>query len=124
MSAICEYVFFRNLCVNFTMFNICKAFEDVNHQFLIEQAVIHGFDLCLLRWIINLYRITRHIIVQGVCTNGVRAWRTIVPGDPFADILMFLCLIGAADKVACLYPGAYTGIVVDDLQVLSLIFHS
>ena len=109
MSALCEYAFFRELSVNLTMFDICKAFEHVNHQFFIEQAVIHGFDLCLLRWIINLYRVARHIVVGGVCTKAVHAWRTIVPGDSFADILMFLALVSATDSTAHRYKGTYIG---------------
>ena len=120
MAALSEYAFFTKQCVNLTLYDIVKAFEHVSHDFLIQQAIEYDFDLSLLRWILALYRMERRIIVDGVCTAAVRARRSIVPGDSFADILMFLSLIGAADTVAHRYPHAYIGMVVDDLQVLNL----
>ena len=93
MAALSEYAFFTNQCVNLTLYDIVKAFEHVSHEFLIQQAIEYDFDLSLLRWILALYRMERRIIVDGVCTAAVRARRSIVPGDSFADILMFLSLI-------------------------------
>ena len=120
MSAVCEFAHFSGQCVNLTMFDVLKAFEHIDHAHLAREAKRFSFDLCLLRWLLNLYRITRHIVVNKVCTTGVRAYRTIVPGDSFADLLMFLALIGATDKISARYPDAYIGMVCDDLQVLSV----
>ena len=102
------------------MFDIVKAFEHIDHAHLLVQAQKCGFDLCLLRWLLNLYRITRHIIVNRVCTKGVKAPRTIVPGESFADLLMFLALIGVTDVIHARHPDAHIGMVCDDLQVLSI----
>ena len=82
-----------------SMLYIAKAFDSVDHQFLVVQVVRHGFNHGVLRCLLTLYNINRVVEVVGVATVPKRASRSIVSGDPMADLLMVLCLRSAVDKV-------------------------
>ena len=49
----------------------------------------------------------RAIWIGKVVTAPVRATRTIVPGDSFADIYMFLALMAALDEVESMFPALH-----------------
>ena len=115
-SAINEYAVNRGLSAATALYDIVKAFENINHQHLINQAVKYGFNLCVLRWCIRCYRMRRVIVVQGVATNQVCTSKTVVPGDSFADILMFLSILSALDNTVKEFEQLHIAVVADDIQ--------
>ncbi len=50
----------------------------------------------------------------------VRASRTIVLGDSWADMLMFLALVSATDQVIATHPSLHLAVLADDVLRLSI----
>ena len=117
-SLFAEFAVYVGLSAAASLLDIAKAFDSFDHVFLMQQAIRHGFDLGVLRFVLTLYCTNRIIEVQGVATTPKRAVRSIVPGDSMADLFMTLCLLSAVDKVVKNYPSAHPAVLADDTQLL------
>ena len=113
-----EFAVYTGQCAAASFLDIAKAFDSVDHHFLVIQAVRHGFNLGVLRFLLALYASQRIIEVVGVAAEPKRAIRSIVPGDSNADLLMLLCLLSAVDKIQRIYPATHPALLADDTQLL------
>ena len=77
--------------------DIVKAYDTVDHHYLVAQAKQHGFDLNILRWLLAVYVLPRLLVVEGVAAKPMCATRSMVPGDSNADVLMTLTILTTID---------------------------
>ena len=70
------------------LLDIERAFDSVAHDLIRRQAVVQGYDMNILRFLIKMYGMKRIIMVERVLTKPVVATRSIVLGDSNADALM------------------------------------
>ena len=116
-ALLTEHATYTNRFAASVLFDIVKAFDSVNHKHLVKQALKFGININILRWLLNIYRSRRVLIVDRVATDPVNVTRSIVPGDSNADILMTLAMIGVLDLIAEHNSEAHLGLLADDLQV-------
>ena len=69
------------------LLDLTKAFEHITDGHLYREARRCGFSEGVLRWLLHIYRMPRTLIFMQIVTTTVRAWRSIVPGDAFADLM-------------------------------------
>ena len=100
------------------LIDIERAFDSVDHDLLRRQAVVHGYDMNILRFLINMYGMKRIIMVERVVTKPVVATRSIVPGDSNADTLMLLCMLSPCDAIIHRFPEMHIALLADDIQLL------
>ena len=97
VAALAEWAKAKGLSVVAVFLDIAKAFENVRHDVVSTRALQLHFNPALLTYLLNLYAGPRWLSVQGVAGKEVRAARTIVAGDAFADLLMRITLIPDLD---------------------------
>ena len=117
LAAAAEYARATNQSIVSVMLDLEKAFEKIPHDVLRAAAQAHGFSLAILRWLLHLYRMPRSIRVGKVYTESVVATRSILPGDAFADLLLFLAIVPAIDRLKENHPEAVIGVIADDVQI-------
>ena len=122
VAAFAEYAKATGKHAVAALFDIVKAYENITHARLKQEAEKHGFSLALVRYLISIYAMPRCIRVGQVATEIVRASRTVVPGDSFADLLMRLSIMSIMDLLAETWPPPrlHIGVIVDDIQLLAL----
>jgi hypothetical protein len=98
--------------------DIAKAFENIEHDTLVKLARQASFSEALLRWVIHLYRFPRSVVFLGSLAEPVRATKTVVPGDSFADLMMRIMITPMIKVLRRLCPSCLPAIVVDDIQCL------
>ncbi len=102
------------------LYDLIKAYDSVKHEVLIACARRHGFNLCILRWLLTVYRGTRYVVVQRVVSSPMVACWSIVPGDSFADLCMLLMLLGPLDDLVMNVSGLHVAQLADDVQLLAI----
>ena len=119
-AALAEYSRWSGLASAVALLDLVKAFENVRHGWLHVCALRFGFPLVLLRFLIEMFRSPRRIFIGRVATAQVSATISILPGDAFSDLLMFLALMWTMDLTRLRWPHAILGVVADDIQVMML----
>ena len=61
--------------------------------------------------------------VGKVYATPVTATRSILPGDAFADLLLFLSIVPAIDRLHEGNPDAIIGVIADDVQIAMVGIH-
>jgi len=120
MAAGAEYARATSKHAAAGLFDLVKAFEHIEHERLKQQAAHYGFSLPLLRYLIRLYTMPRRIRVGQLVADQVQATRTVVPGDAFADLLMFLSVVRIIDLMQATWEALWVAVVVDDVQILAV----
>ena len=72
-ALLTEFAHFTNQCALQVLYDVMKAFENVDHDHLWTEAKNHGFNLVLLRYLLASYRMSRVVVVQKVATAPVKA---------------------------------------------------
>ena len=80
------------------LLDLTKAFELVPHDVLIRAARACGYPLFLLRMTLAAYRLTRHVGLDGVYSDGYVASRGITAGSGFATTELRLLLLRCIDS--------------------------
>lgn len=99
------------------LLDLQKAYEHVPCKHLQTQSLKHGFNQYILRYLITIYSMLRSILIAGVATPIVRATRTIVPGDSFADMMMALAIMSAIDSSQEHNKHVSFAVPADDVQL-------
>ena len=119
-SAVSEYARQIKQLASRRLFDLVKAFENIQHQTLQKNTRYYEFSTALLKFLCRLYRAPRTVMVGLVATDFFRTTRTVVPGCSFADLLMRLAILPSLDRLAEKWPAIFVGAVVDDIQLLSV----
>ena len=117
-AAIAEHATYIGNHAVSALLDIERAFDSVDHDLLRRQAVVHRYDMNILRFLINMYGMKRIIMVERVVTKPVVATRSIVPGDSNADTLMLLCMLSPCDAIIHRFPEMHIALLADDIQLL------
>jgi len=120
VSAFAEYARATGKDAAVALYDLVKAFEFIRHRWLKEQAIKHGFNLLVLRFLLGLYSMPRRIRVGKIFNSLFRVFRTVVPGDSFADLMVRLTVIDVLDEVVEHHRGLQVACVVDDVQFLAV----
>jgi len=122
VAAMAEYARMIGKEVAVALFDLVKAFEHISHWWLKNQAEKFGFNKVVLRFLVGLYSMPRRLRIGMLVTSLFRVFRTVVPGDSFADLLMRLAVMSVLDDVTVTYKGQglHLACVVDDIQFLAL----
>ena len=82
-----------------------KAFNRVNHPFLLKLLRVYGFGPDFCRWISTFYNgAFMQIILNGWLTEGISLERGVRQGDPLSPLLNVLCVEVLASLI-CSSPG-------------------
>ena len=76
------------------LYCLLKAFDHVAYHKLIDGAVRTNFPVGQLNLLLQLHRAARHVELDGVAGEVLRAQRGIIPGCAFATTLLQLLLVG------------------------------
>ena len=118
-AALAEYAHHRGETTAAVLFDLQKAYDTVDHRYLMEQACRYGFSLKLLKYLLAVYQAPRMITIRQVATAPVRViGKSLMPGDSFADLLMYLTLIKVTDEMAANFPSINLAMLADDTQFL------
>ena len=123
-SVTAEHATYTGQHVVAALLDIERAFDSVDRGYLHDRAAARGYDMNILRFLLQLYRMTRIIVVQRVATRPVIASRSIVPRDSNADTLMLVCMLTPSDSVSTRFPEIHLGFLADDIQLPSVSKHS
>ena len=102
------------------LYDIEKAFDNVEFSFLIDSAIDLDFPIDLLLLLIDLYQRPRYVSVgKGVVTVAM-VLRSAIAGESFADLMMLLLMIRIDKNVRQDWPLLQLSIAVvaDDYQIL------
>eukprot|EP00972_Heterocapsa_arctica_P025199 3713316-Heterocapsa_arctica.AAC.1 len=102
------------------MLDLRKAYEHIQVDFLLQQAIAYGLDMCIFRLLLMLYTIDRVIVLGVVATDAMTPLRVVPAGCSFADLMMRLALMELVTRVADSWAGVRLAAVVDDIQILSV----
>ena len=70
-----------------------KAFDRVNHSFLLKLLSHLGFGACFIKWVSTLYNgANMKIILNGYLTEKIEIRRGVRQGDPLSPLLYVLCV--------------------------------
>ena len=116
-SVLAEYASAKGHTYSALLHDLEKAYENVKHSLLIQEAKRFGFPLRVLQLALMLYRVPRRVVLGGVATALVATEQTIVAGCTFATTLLKLTLMHAVDVVVTRHPQAHVAVVVDDITV-------
>eukprot|EP00959_Pyramimonas_sp_CCMP1952_P305341 6390038-Pyramimonas_sp.AAC.1 len=92
-----------------------KAFEQVEHHWLLEAAVATGFPLWQLKLNVELYRAGRFCCLGQVVSTPWVVEQTMLPGDGWATCMLKLMLIRPLDAMYRMHRTFVPTVVVDDL---------
>ena len=81
------------------------------------RSVRTHFPVRQLKLLLQLYRAARHVELDGVAGEVLRAQRGIIPGRAFATTLLQLLLVGPLREVRAAHPTVSSRVVVDDLSL-------
>ena len=98
------------------LIDIRKAFELVSRPVLDSCAREAGFDVSLCSWLVFVYSMPRRLLFQSVATEPVRASRSIVAGDAFADLMMGVMMAPVVKSARAMCPTLLPALVMYDLQ--------
>ena len=85
------------------LYDLLKAFDRVAYHKPIDAAVRTHFPMRQLKLLLQLYRAARHVELDGVAGEVLRA-RGIIPGCAFATTLFQLLLVGPPREVRAAHP--------------------
>ena len=119
VAAVAEYAKLKGVHSAVTLYDVIKAFDNVDHERLQVSMRRYGFNWVLMRFLLALYSAPRAIVVGRVVTKAVCPTRSILPGDSFADLMMRLVLLPVLDVVAAKWERLYITCVADDVQFLT-----
>ena len=80
-------------CSAQVLLDLLKAFEQVQHHWLLRAAVATGFPLWQLRLQFELHRARRFLALGSVVSDGIATERSVLPGDGWAATLLKLALL-------------------------------
>jgi hypothetical protein len=101
------------------MLDMVKAFERVPHHWLVKQGARYSYPMRILRLSIAAYRLSRCIIIDGICSVLMLAGRSITAGAVHATIELRLLLIEWLDDTVRLYKMIVVTVFVDDTSLES-----
>ena len=56
------------------LLDLVKAFETIPHHHIANAARKHGYNLWILRFSLQAYRMPRTVVIDGVCSERRRPW--------------------------------------------------
>eukprot|EP00959_Pyramimonas_sp_CCMP1952_P294824 6166328-Pyramimonas_sp.AAC.1 len=80
------------------LLDLVKAFEQVEHHWLLKAAVATGFPLWQLKLNVELYRAERFCCLGQVASSPMMVGQTILPGGGWATCTLKLILIRPLDS--------------------------
>ncbi|KAI8478584.1 hypothetical protein Bbelb_436820 [Branchiostoma belcheri] len=90
---VAEYVNSKNLPCVFLALDQEKAFDRVDHRYMVEVLDKLGFGPNFQRWIRALYtNVTSKVLVNGFLSDPVNIGRGVRQGCPLSPLLYVLCL--------------------------------
>ncbi len=93
-----------------------KAFEVVDHEALVREAVAVGFPLPLLRLSLAAYCLPRALSIEGVYSHLIDPCRGITAGSGMATAELKVLLYRLLAAVAAKHPQVKLSVYVDDVS--------
>ncbi len=100
-----------------SLLDMVKAFERVPHDKLVHYAVIHGYQLWVLRLSLAAYRLVRVVGINGVFSAGIVASRGITAGSTMATVELRILLLDLLDRTARRFVYVALTCYVDDVFI-------
>ena len=99
------------------LLDLVKCFDTVPHDWLVRQAISQGYNLCLLRLSLAVYRLLRAVRV-GLCySKTMVATCGITAAAVMATIELRVLFIQFLDYAAAISPLTYLTVYVDDMSI-------
>ncbi len=99
------------------LLDLQKAFELVDHNELVKEAMEVGYPLHLLRLAVAAYRLPRAMVVDGAYSTLLDANRGITAGSGMATAELKVLVLRLLDRVSAKYPSLHLTAYVDDIGV-------
>ena len=97
--------------------DLSKFYEKISHSKLLAEAMLTGYNLCLLRTQLGLYSGFRALVFNGCCSGVFQVPGTILAGCSGAPALARALLIRTFRGIMSCVPEAYLRNVVDDITL-------
>ena len=100
-----------------SLLDLVKAFEKIPHHYIVQAAIRHNYNLCLLRLSLAAYRLPRAIGVDGQYSRLIVAVLGITAGSGSATTELLLLLLDVVISAKSAWPLITITLYVDDLTL-------